>query len=396
MICARCGVERGESFGWTKSSNGTRYRRKSCYVCLNRRSGVPPKTRQGEPEADFDIDVELPPDTVVERMIREKAERSDSAKLKQENQALLHVVERQQNIINTLNKFSGLSPNILVYSKPKHERADAIALAIASDWHLEEEVVKDDIHGFNEYNLGVARQRAERFFQNALRLTDIYARESTITTINLNILGDIISNWIHEELIANTLLAPADALNFALGVLSSGIDFLLRESSYIITGDLVPGNHGRMTKKMHIGDPTGTSGETFLYHALVARYAQQPRVQLRVAAKPIVYETLFESFVVRKLHGYEVQYGGGVGGLSIPLNKKIMGWDKMIRASLTILGHFHQLLPGERFLTNGSLIGYNLFAQSIGAPFEEARQAFALVHARGGGCLASVNPIWVT
>jgi hypothetical protein len=286
-------------------------------------------------------------------------------------------------------------PEIIVYDKAKEERSDAIACAVASDWHVEEPVEAASVHNLNAYNLEIAKSRAEHFFRNLLRLTDIVARDSKVTTIWLGILGDLFSGWIHEELIAGSLLAPGDAALFVKGLLCSGIDFLLRESSYIIEGDCLPGNHGRMTRQMHFGDPTGTSLETVMYHHVADRYEGNPRVRLNVSSQAMVYRPFFERFTMRLIHGYEVKYGGGVGGLTIPLNKAVAQWDIAKRADLTVLGHFHQLIQGPRICVNGSMIGYNLFAQAIKAAYEEAQQAFFLVHARKGGQRSLTAPIWL-
>jgi hypothetical protein len=285
--------------------------------------------------------------------------------------------------------------DIIVYSRPKWERMDAVACAVASDWHIEEEVVKGPVHGLNEYNLEIATQRAHFFFQNALRLTDIMAKESKITTLFIAGLGDFFSGWIHEELLASTLLAPGDAARFCKGLWFEGIDFLLRESSYIIEGELLPGNHGRMTDQMHFSDPTGTSLESVMYDSIIDRYYDNPRVRLHVSGQSMVYRDFFESFKLRLIHGYEVKYQGGVGGITIPIRKALATWNEPIRANLTVMGHYHQLFDGGDFLVNGSLIGYNLYAQAIKAKYEEARQAFFLVHARGGGEKCLTANIWL-
>lgn len=289
----------------------------------------------------------------------------------------------------------GQSPTVIVYNKAKWLRMDAVACAVASDWHVEEPVNAAHVHGLNEYDLEIARRRSEFFFKNLLKLTDTMARDQKITTIHLSLLGDFISGHIHEELMASTLLNPGDAANFVLGLLISGIDYLLKNSSYIIEGDAIPGNHGRMTDKVWIGDPTGTSLETFMYTALVGRFHDNPRVKIRVATQGMIYRQFFEKFRMRLLHGYEVKFGGGVGGLTIPLRKALAAWNNPIRADLTVLGHFHQFFDGGDFIVNGSLIGYNTFAQTIRASFEEARQAFFLVSARKGGQKSVVAPIWL-
>lgn len=287
------------------------------------------------------------------------------------------------------------APEIVVYERAKHERCDAVACAVASDWHVEEPVEAAAVHGLNEYNLDIAKSRAEHFFRNALRLTDIMARETKINTLYLAILGDFFSGFIHDELIANNLLAPGDAAQFCKSLWFSGIDFLLRESSYVLEADMIPGNHGRMTDQVWHGDPTGTSLESFMYSAIADRYYAEPRVRFNVSQHAMVYRRFFEKFNMRLLHGYEVKYGGGVGGLTIPLRKALAAWNNPIRADLTVLGHFHQLFDGGDFIVNGSLIGYATFAQVIKASYEEARQAFFCIHARKGGQKSITAPIWL-
>lgn len=180
-----------------------------------------------------------------------------------------------------------------------------------------------------------------------------------------------------------------------MSIFVSGVKYLLKESDFEITGVMIPGNHGRLTHKMHIGDPTGTSLETLAYRGIVRAFENEPRVNFEVARHAMVYRRFYERFVERALHGYEVKYGGGVGGLTIPLNKKIANWDTATKASLTVLGHFHQKYDGGRFLVNGSLIGYNEFAQTIGASYEPAQQVFYLVDARNGGEKTVVAPVFV-
>lgn len=286
-------------------------------------------------------------------------------------------------------------PDIVIYQRAAPDRSDAIACAVASDWHVEEPVERASVHGLNEFNLEIAKSRAEHFFKNTLRLTDIMGRETKINTLYLAILGDFFSGFIHDELIANNLLAPGDAAQFCKSLWVSGIDFLLRESSYTLVADMVPGNHGRMTKQVWHGDPTGTSLESFMYSAIADRYHAEPRVRFNVSPHAMVYRRFHERFNMRLIHGYEVKYGGGVGGLTIPLRKALAQWNNPIRADLTVLGHFHQFFDGGDFIVNGSLIGYNTFAQAIKASYEEARQAFFCVHARAGGQKSVTAPIWL-
>jgi hypothetical protein len=329
----------------------------------------------------------------VEGALRDRNERQAESKLRAEHRLLTEEVARLRVVAREAEKVVG--PTIIVYDSREDESTDAVACALASDWHIEEPVDPGAVNGLNAYDLDVARARCQAFFRNVLKLTSIFAREQRIKRIDLQVLGDMFSGWIHEELIANALLAPGDAAQEFSSMFASGVAYLLDEGPFDVTGVMIPGNHGRLTDKMHIGNPTGTSLETVAYHSVASKFAGNPRVRLEVARHAVVYRRFHESFVVRHIHGYEVKYGGGVGGLTIPLNRKIARWDTATRASLTTLGHFHQKFDGGSFLVNGSLIGYNAFAQAIGASYEPPQQVFYLVDARNGGEKTVVAPVFV-
>lgn len=321
-----------------------------------------------------------------EQFARRSLQKEHSALLEENThlKALLHAASEVKRPFQTI-----------VYDKSKDERSDAIACALASDWHVEEVVDKAAVHGLNEYSPDIARQRGRAFFLNLLKLTDIVARDSKVTTIWMGWLGDFFSGHIHEELMASCAMAPGDAAQLAKEILCSGIEFLLRESSYILEIDALPGNHGRMTKQVWFSDPTGTSLETFMYRAIADRYYANPRVRLHVADHAMVYRKFFENFTMRLIHGYEMKFGGGVGGITIPVRKALAQWNIAMPAKLTCFGHFHQRIDGGDFLGNGSMIGYNTYAEQIKAAFEEPVQSFFTIHARHGGQKSIVAPVWL-
>lgn len=344
---------------------------------------LPPDARPTPPMA--------PPPIETARAARDDARAKRD--LRNEHSALLEENEHLRAKLGEVERMA--RPSIVSYEPAPDIKGDAVACLVASDWHIEEPVEAHAVHGLNEYNLTIAEDRARHFFKNGLKLASICARDAHIDTLWLGLLGDFFSGFIHEELQETNLVGPGEAARIVLGFLASGIDFLLKESAFNLVIDGIPGNHGRLTKKMRHHNATETSLETFMYHALALRYADHPRVKVHVAGAPMVYRRFFERFTMRLIHGYEIQYMGGVGGVTIPIRKKIAGWDKGIKASLTVMGHFHQLLDGGDHIVNGSLIGYNSFAQAIAASPEEARQAFFLVHARNGGEKALTAPVWL-
>ena len=330
----------------------------------------------------------------VKRAVTALVEEKASRDLKAENRALAEDNRRLKTALNFSTRISA-PPDILVYGTAKGQRTDATACALLSDMHVEELVVASDVNGLNEYNPDIAKARLERYFKNVLKLTNIFAHEQKINTIFLAALGDSFTGWLHEENIPNTAFAPADAANFAQSLIVSGLTYLLRNSRYNIEVLCIPGNHGRLRQHVHYADPTGTSMESLMFRMVARQFDGVARIRFDCPDRAMTYRNFYEKMKVRFIHGYEVKYFGGVGGLTIPLNKAIAAWDKGLRADLTCLGHFHTRTDGGRFLVNGSTVGFNTYSLAIKADFEKPSQQFFLVDARHGGEKTVVAPVFL-
>jgi hypothetical protein len=100
--------------------------------------------------------------------------------------------------------------------------------------------------------------------------------------------------------------------------------------------------------------------------------------------------------MLRIHHGHNIKYQGGVGGISVPAGKAISQWDKERSAYLDIFGHYHQLemdTGTSKYVLNGSIVGYNAFAVSIKAGFEQPKQGFMLIDKHRGKTVTA--PIFV-
>jgi len=288
-----------------------------------------------------------------------------------------------------LRAYSGLSerartPEIITISKrAPSEDTEAIATMIASDWHVEEIVRSETVNGLNEYNPEIAEKRAQAFFRNGLRLLDICRRDVDVTTLVLPLLGDFITNELHEDSVESNAMAPIDAMVFAQELIASGITFLLKNFDGPIVVPCHSGNHGRVTKRVHGAMEHGHSLEYFMYRNLASFFKGENRVTFHVHQSYHSYIDYFD-LTVRMHHGHATRYHGGVGGLYIPVNKAIAQWNKANPADLDLFGHFHQAKDGGNFLSNGSLIGYSDFGIRIKADYEVPRQQFFLVDSKRG------------
>ena len=283
--------------------------------------------------------------------------------LEKEMAALLEIKEHHQTIS--------------IRSRKDNKKSEATVIVCASDWHVEEEVKKSKVSGLNEYNLDIAKFRAEQFFRRAIKLTQKEQQDIPIKEMVLFLGGDFISGSIHEELLENCLLRPVEAALYAQDLLESGISYLLKNSKLHVTVICVCGNHSRITKSTHVSTEQGNSLEYFMYHTLRQRL-ESARVSFVIGEG---YHTYFDIYgkVFRFHHGHNLKYFGGVGGLTIPANKAVAQWNKARVANIDVWGHFHTYMPMSNFVSNGSLIGYNPYALSIKADFERPQQAMFLM-----------------
>jgi hypothetical protein len=296
-------------------------------------------------------------------------------------------VERYQKTVIELEDQLGVTkalrsaPTNKVLEARKTAKSEAVAVAVASDWHVEESVEPASVNGLNEYNLAVADQRIAKFFHSVVRLTDIQRNGAEIDTCVLFLGGDLMSGYIHEELMETNALSPTETILWLQERIVAGIGLLQRHFKRI----LVPcsfGNHGRTTKKPRHATGYRNSYEWLLYRVLSQRDFGGA-VEFQVADSYFNFVKLYDK-VIRFHHGDNIRYQGGVGGLTIPVEKAIANWNRATPADLDVFGHWHQQQQNPKWCSNGSLIGYNAYALSIKAQFEPPQQTYFLFdHKRG-------------
>lgn len=270
---------------------------------------------------------------------------------------------------------------------------ESTAVALLSDTHIEEEVDPLTVNGKNTFTLAIAKSRMSAFFQNLRKLIEGKRKSIKINNLILALLGDFISNDIHEELMETAQLSPIEAIIVAQNLIASGIEHLLEIKGLSIYLPCHSGNHARTTKKVRHATEKGHSLEYYMFHVLANHFRGNPRVTFAIAPGYHSYADV-NGFKLRFHHGHNIRYWGGVGGITIPVNKAIAQWNKTQAADLDCFGHFHQFFYGGNFVCNGSLIGYNAFSIAIKGSYERPKQAFFLVHHRRREPM-DICPVWV-
>lgn len=302
-------------------------------------------------------------------------------------------LEERQAFLDGLEEIGDPTPYRIKKARARKGRAalpnQATYFMLASDWHMGERVRPDHVQFKNEYNPDIAQERAEQFFRSQLTMLDVARGAWGITQGVFWLGGDFSTGYIHEEYMEENFLSPTGEAFLVYETLIRGIDLLLAQSD--LEHIVIPtsnGNHGRTSQRIKIATYAKNSFERLMYQFLWRHYKDEPRLTFQIAEG---YNNVVDvyGFRVNFEHGDAVRYGGGVGGLLVPLNRRIgrkaMGlppdWEgtPLAPPHLYVLAHFHQSIFQNPFIVNGSLIGWNDFAERYGFPFEPPQQTSFLV-----------------
>ena len=268
---------------------------------------------------------------------------------------------------------------------PKHTKdATGTAGIIATDWHAEERVDPKTINYENEFNLEIAERRIERLWDRAILLTESARQLTRIDECFVGLLGDMIGGHIHEELAETNFLSPVKATYWVQNKLYDGLRRIKAHGKFKRVRVLgCSGNHGRDTKKTRVATREAHSYEWLAFQNVADRLSGDKTFEFQIADGVLSYATI-ENRLVRFTHGDAINFGGGVGGLGIPANKKIQKWDQTRKAYHTYFGHWHQYLRQGNFTACPTLKGYDAFSEWIGAAKEDPAQLFFVFDSQRG------------
>lgn len=325
---------------------------------------------------------------MVETMFRQLSKEKESAR----NRQLLAQNKSARNLIEELRKKIEFTTELkasLEYAKIKTivspSSDDATALVMLSDWHIEETVRKETINNLNEYNTTIAQNRWHTCIRNSLRLINKERHDANVNELVLWLGGDFITGYIHEELQESNAMSPTKAVRFVKALILSALDFYKTEGHFKRIRVVCNfGNHGRVFQKARVSTASDNSFEWLMYMDIAEDLRKDPLFEFIIPEGLLAYLDIYR-WKFRFFHGDHIGYGGGIGGLTIPLIKAIHRMNEQIRADYNIMGHFHQYWEATKdCIVNGSGIGYNAYAQRINARPEEPIQGFRLIHSKYG------------
>ena len=322
-----------------------------------------------------------------------EAKINEAAWRKRYEQALIENIELNKRMDAIVSLNSGIVPKTI---KPKAgSKPEGVAvIAPATDWHVEETIFPEAVNFKNEFNLNEAEARIGRYYRKIVELMDWQSYLAPISELWHPLLGDLLTGYIHEELLETNSLSPTEACVFLQEMICSGVDFLLKNTRVPIFIPTCVGNHGRTTIKKRIKTSFKNSYEWLLYKTLEKHYARNSRVCFMVGQGYHNIQTVMGR-KVRFHHGDGLRYNGGVGGITIPVNKSIAQWNKSVPVDFDIFGHWHTFLANyPTWISCGTLMGYSEFSVEIKADFQHPTQTFIVIDRRYG--LTQATPIFLT
>lgn len=274
-----------------------------------------------------------------------------------------------------------------IINPPKSKHSPGVPTLFASDWHWGEVVDPEQINGVNKYNLRIAHTRAKRMVERAIDLLKNHMVNPSYPGIIFPLGGDMVSGDIHDELRESNELATIPTVLDLLEVLCGSIKALADAFGHVHV-PCVTGNHGRNTLKIRAKGRVHTSYDWLLYCLLEREFKGDKRITFQVSSGPDVSWSVFgHKFLMT--HGDQFRGGDGLIGCLGPIirgDHKKRGRNGQIglEYDTMILGHWHQYISMGRVIVNGSLKGYDEYANAGNFGFETPKQALWLNHPKHG------------
>lgn len=305
-----------------------------------------------------------------------------------------------QEIVDLIMDVKGYKPNPPAFQvDDSSESIDGLVpVAMWSDWHAGEVISASQTMGINEYDLDEFQKRAYLLAENTVDFCFNHMVGMQYPGIVICLLGDFHSGGIHQEL-KETDEPYMEALLRLFDSMAHAVDRLYWRFKRIhIIG--VPGNHSRITEKVHAKNLVYNSTDWLLYRLLERYFKYKDNVTFQIPngsdAQFSVYGHTF-----RATHGDQFRGGDSIIGSMGPVmrgdNKK-RSWSYMsgFPYDTLLIGHFHYSIMSKHIMQNGSLCGINEYTLRLNCPrIEEPSQNLFFVHPNPDRGIVVRTPIFV-
>lgn len=289
----------------------------------------------------------------------------------------------KRKIIGVVELLAQQSQPRWLISGPNSNSLPGVPIALWSDWHWGETVSLGELGGVNEFNLEIAHRRARLLVEKTVALLTKHVVNPRYPGIVVCLGGDMLSGDIHDELTSTNDQPMMPCLLDLYGVLRWAIVTMADRFGSVFL-PCVAGNHGRTTKKPRMKQRAFTNFDWLLYQFLEKSFEGDKRVQFHIPDGPDAHFTVFGHRYLLT-HGDQFRGGDGIIGAIGPItrgNSRKQARNSAINLAYDtmLLGHFHQYMPLHRTIVNGSLKGYDEYANQNNFGYEPPTQALWITH----------------
>lgn len=264
-----------------------------------------------------------------------------------------------------------------------------VPMLVTSDFQFGEVVDPDEIDGLNAYNPAIAQTRYQTLIDSSVVMARRYVAEAKCPGMIYLRLGDTINGDIHAELRETNSLTSAQQCREVAGMEIAGLLRLRDEFGKVLVVS-VPGNHGRSTIKPIAKKYALDSYDTLVAWMIEDRLAHEPGFTFLTPDSGEQFLTVLGvNFFIT--HGDRMGSGGGQGfiGASAPITRgakktRDVQAGRNRRVDFVVHGHFHTSMRLQGVIANGSLVGFNEFANKIKASPDVPRQWLLTINSRWG------------
>lgn len=338
------------------------------------------------PPALEEQEVEVAPIEINELVLM----RREQAEIKSLKKQLERTVQEYQKLSDAYDialnlKTSNVNRSIPKIDVNKKSGNEATAIVQISDGHFGKVIVPSTVNGLNEYNPDIAKKRMQHCAENTIKLIKKEREDVKIDNLVLILGGDFLENsQLHNHSEMTTSMSPMEETLFSREILHKYIKTVCEYGNFKkIAIACTRGNHSRITHRMVASVDYRMNYETILYSILKDDFSKEA-IEWTIPDSEVAEVEVYGK-MLRVVHGHQIKFQGGVGGLTVPLNKYVMRMDQINKAFYNFVHHYHNLsYPTVRTTVNGSIVGYDPYAMSIGCSYEPPMQSFQLLDSKWG------------
>lgn len=274
-------------------------------------------------------------------------------------------------------------------TKPRKVKANAgVPTLMVSDWHWGEVVQPERVDHLNEYNIGIAKDRARRTFETTMEVLFHHQSGMNYEAMVLSMAGDMFSGNIHDELRATNERPIHDCLLDLTETLSSAI-VQMADNFPGIYVPCVAGNHGRIDLKPTSKNAPVDNYDYLLYKMVElqvkAKMGNKCNVDFDIAgALDLKYSVYNTRYLLT--HGDQINSSTNSDDFWASMMK--MAARKQERSARGMnggfdymtVGHFHKYGTVSNVIVNGSLKGYCEWVYKKNYSFDRPIQALWVTH----------------